>query len=330
MTTNITYSLKDIREKMQVVVRSDGSTVSYFADHTGSIHSTVYTPFRGISLVHKDVHIPQFVSNWRYEPDNVFVIEHCREGRLECQVGDDCLYIAPGDIVIFRTDPNVRELRYPNSHYHATALVIHLDEASEILSDHLNRAGFTIEFLQEKYLPDGRYYNVLKSNSLLAQVFDNIYTAPQSVLQTYYGLKTLESLLLLASDVPVIDECPPNKVAKTQADMVKQVHSYVMSHPAERYTINDLAKEFSISPTQLKNYFQVIYGMPIQKFMREQKMKAAAKLLETTGMKVAEVASHFGYSNMSKFAAAFESVIGESPKQYSLKFYISPNQTPEK
>lgn len=102
--------------------------------------------------------------------------------------------------------------------------------------------------------------------------------------------------------------------------MVKSVYGYIMEHPEKRYTIEHLAKQFSISATQLKNGFQVVYGVSMQKFIREQKMIAAAKVLEATDMKVTEVALMFGYTNTSKFAEAFHGVIGEYPKQYSLNF----------
>lgn len=319
------YSPDEIRQKMKIVPRPDGSTVSFFSDHTGSIHSTVYTPFPGVSLIQKDVHMPQFITNWRYGPVNALAIEYCREGQLECQVGEDFLYVAPGDFVIFRTDPNLRMLHYPSSHYHATALMIFMDQPSPILDLHLGMAEFTPEMLIEKYLPDNRYYSVLTNTELLTNVFEAIANVPESVKNMYFGVKILETLILLASEIPEINANPARKVPRHQSDMAKRVCAYVMEHPEERYSIDDLAEKFSISPTQLKKYFQVVYGTSMQKFIREQKMKAAAKVLETTDKKVTEVAQMFGYSNISKFSDAFKSMIGEYPKQYSLRYYTVSN-----
>lgn len=315
------YSPQEIREKMQIVSRPDGSTVSYYADHTGSIHSTVYKPFGGVSLVCKDVHMPQFITNWRYGPVSALAVEYCYEGRLECQVGEECLYIAPGDIVIFRTDPNLRMLHYPSSHYHAAAFMIYLDEPSPVLNMHLGMAGFTLKMLIEKYLPDNRYYSILKNTDLLKNVFDTMVHAPESVKTMYFGVKILESLVLLASEIPEINENPPQKVSRHQTEMVKKVYQYVMDYPEERYTIDTLAEKFTTSPTHLKNCFQIVYGTSMQKFLREQKIKAAAKVLETTDRKVTEVAQMFGYSNISKFSDAFKSIMGEYPKQYSMRYY---------
>lgn len=315
------YSSEEIRQKMHVTSRSDGSTVSFFSDQNGSIQSTVYKSFPGVSFVQKDVHLPQFITNWRYGPVNALAIEYCREGRLECQVDEACLYIVPGDIVIFRTDPNLRMLQYPSSHYHAITCMIYLDEASPVLDMHLGMAGFSLERLIDKYLPDNRYYSILKNTDLLKNVFEEMSHSPEPVRNMYLSVKILESLVLLAAEISEINENPPQRVPKHHAEMVKHVYRYVMEHPEERYTINDLAERFSVSPTHLKKCFQIVYGTSMQKFIREQKMKAAAKVLETTDRTVTEVAQMFGYNNISKFAEAFKCVNGEHPKQYSLRYY---------
>ena len=81
-------------------------------------------------------------------------------------------------------------------------------------------------------------------------------------------------------------------------------------------TIPELSKEFGVSDTHLKNAFKGVYGMPVFSYMRVQKMHAAAQLLIHTEKTIAEIAEEFGYSNTSKFSAAFQSVMGEAPGDY--------------
>ena len=315
------YTPEEIREKMQVIKRSDEGTEYFFEDETGSIRSTVYTPFSGVSLVWKDVHMPQFITNWRYGPVDAFSIEYCFEGRLECQVDEECLYISKEDMIISRTDENQRILQYPSSHYHAVSIVFRLDTPSSVLNMHLGMAGLTMEMLLQRYLPGQRYFNTLKKTDLLESLFSTIRYAPETLKTTYFGVKSLECLILLAAEVVEIEENPPKKISKHQAEMAKRVYRYVMEHPEERYSIEELAEKFLVSPTHLKKCFQMVYGTSMQKFIREQKMKAAAKVLETTNLKVTETAQMFGYSNISKFAEAFKSVMGEHPKHYSMHHY---------
>lgn len=305
-----------VREHVQITYRSDGGTVTAYQDIDGEISSAVYELFSGVSMIHKDVHRPQFLSNWRHKPHEALVIEHCREGRIECQVGEDVLYLAPGDIVVFRTDYTVRELRYPLNHFHATAISIDLDDLSQNLAGLLQRADSDIDGLMRKYHLDQNFFCVLKENKQLKKIFEQIYTAPEGVKCAYWGVKTFEILVLLAANIPEIDEHPIRCISRAQAVIAKEAHRYLMENLHERITIGDLAKRLSTSPTQLKEGFRAVYGTSIQTFIREQRIHAAALLLKQTNLKVRDIAERFGYINVSKFSTAFQRVTGKTPTEY--------------
>lgn len=78
----------------------------------------------------------------------------------------------------------------------------------------------------------------------------------------------------------------------------------------------ELAAQFSISETSLKNYFRGVFGQNISVYLRETRMKKAAELLSTTKLSVAEAAEQVGYVNQSKFASVFKKQFGLSPLEY--------------
>lgn len=78
----------------------------------------------------------------------------------------------------------------------------------------------------------------------------------------------------------------------------------------------ELAEEFSISETSLKNYFRGVYGQNISVYLREIRMNKAGELLATTRLSVAEIAEQVGYLNQSKFASVFKKQFGVSPLEY--------------
>lgn len=78
----------------------------------------------------------------------------------------------------------------------------------------------------------------------------------------------------------------------------------------------ELAEEFSISETSLKNYFRGVYGQNISVYLREMRMNKAGELLATTRLSVAEIAEQVGYLNQSKFASVFKKQFGVSPLEY--------------
>ena len=66
----------------------------------------------------------------------------------------------------------------------------------------------------------------------------------------------------------------------------------------------------------MKLCFKGVYGTSIYSYMRTYRMNKAAIMLKQTKENISEIAHKVGYNNSSKFASAFKTVIGKSPKEY--------------
>lgn len=101
-----------------------------------------------------------------------------------------------------------------------------------------------------------------------------------------------------------------------QVTLAKDAGRYLAQHMDRRVTIDELAEQFYVSPTQLKNSFKGVYGVSIYAYTRSQKMQAAACALRQTDDTVMQIAGRYGYENPSKFAKAFKDVLGVTPNEY--------------
>ena len=63
----------------------------------------------------------------------------------------------------------------------------------------------------------------------------------------------------------------------------------------------------------MKRCFEAVYGMPVSRYLRRVRIRRAAALLRSTDDTVLSVAGQVGYSNGSKFAAAFKAEMGVNP-----------------
>ena len=100
------------------------------------------------------------------------------------------------------------------------------------------------------------------------------------------------------------------------------------SHPLSRYRgvelfVNTnianerefcLLEEAGVSATTLNGCFAKLYGMTIAAYARRRRMECACEFL-SAGESVSAVAFKVGYSNPSKFAAAFKRETGVSPSE---------------
>lgn len=304
-----------VNKQMQTICLDDGGKRSFYCDEDGEISSTVYHLMEGVTLVYKDVWREEFISNWRYNPHDALIIEYCREGKLECEIDEEYLYHGLRDLIVFRTDYNVRKLSYPVRNYHSIAICIDLENLSPNLRALFERINLDVDTLLNKYYLDKQYFCVLKENEKIQTLFEEICHAPKKLKTIYWQIKVFELLLLLVSCTE-IDDCPKQRISKAQAEIAKAVHQYMTEHLYERFTIEELAEKFSISTTSLKASFRIVYGVSVKRFDREQKMHAAALMLKQTNRKVGDIASVFGYANSSKFSAMFKSIIGKMPLEY--------------
>ncbi|MDO4175460.1 MAG: AraC family transcriptional regulator, partial [Eubacteriales bacterium] len=101
-----------------------------------------------------------------------------------------------------------------------------------------------------------------------------------------------------------------------QVALAKEAGKYISNHMNRRVTIDELAEQFYVSPTQLKNSFKGVYGVSIYAYTRTQKMQAAACALRQSNDTIMQIAGRYGYENPSKFSKAFKDVLGVTPNEY--------------
>ena len=84
-------------------------------------------------------------------------------------------------------------------------------------------------------------------------------------------------------------------------------------------TINQLAEFSCVSRTVFYNKVKTLTGISPVEFLRQIKLKIAAKMLEN-GYNVSEAALNIGFNDTRYFSRQFKEFFGESPSQYKKRF----------
>ena len=103
---------------------------------------------------------------------------------------------------------------------------------------------------------------------------------------------------------------------RSQIAMVKEAEALILSDLTKRITAKELADRFGVSESSFKFYVKGILGDSYLNYFRKKRMEKAAELLESTNLKVIEVASAVGYENQGKFAKVFADTYGVSPLEF--------------
>ncbi|MDX2189847.1 MAG: AraC family transcriptional regulator [Bacteroidota bacterium] len=80
-------------------------------------------------------------------------------------------------------------------------------------------------------------------------------------------------------------------------------------------SIQNIAKEVGISETKLMADFKQVYGCSMYQYFSLKQMNYAKEILKKRDIPVKEVAYSLGYSNTSKFSAAFKKAHGHLPSE---------------
>jgi AraC-like DNA-binding protein len=83
--------------------------------------------------------------------------------------------------------------------------------------------------------------------------------------------------------------------------------------PADRWTLDALAREVGLSRSTFAERFAALIGVPPMQYLAKWRLQIAAQHLERHGMSIAQVAAVVGYESEAAFNRAFKKQVGVPP-----------------
>ena len=210
---------------------ADGRFVRHPESADGEAVVTAYPVFPGIEIAYCDIHAHE--CRLEHTPGiSLMRISHCREGRLEQQMGNEYYFLAPGDLAVSRSDASDEAARFPTGHYHGITVTIDPAQAPECLSCLLSDVNVRPAALMEKFCANGGYF-AARSSASVEHIFSELYSVPEEIRKGYFKVKVLE-LLLFLSALPTERRRPAYSGA--QVRLASAVSEYLLSATEERPT----------------------------------------------------------------------------------------------
>lgn len=286
----------------------------HLENESGSGDITLYCVFPGVELVYNDMHMAYCNKNQQPAP-HIMEINYCKEGRSECLFKrHQYCYMSAGDLSFCSLDSDAHQSEFPTSHYHGITITIdfsaitdEMKKVLELLSVDLNRI---------KALSQADEFTIIRANETIEHIFSELYKVPGAIRRGYIRVKVLELLLILTE--LKIDHTPIKHpyFPATQIKIIKEIHTFLVENFSEHHTIDELSKQFQISPTVMKKCFKGVYGDSIYAYMKKYRLQVAEQLLRESDLTISEIATRIGYLNPNKFTSAFRDEYGVSPTTY--------------
>lgn len=144
------------------------------------------------------------------------------------------------------------------------------------------------------------------NNQLLRSKIANLLTIRNTMRDRYS-----QEIILKPQDIAVT---PQDELL---LERVQKVLDTNLTSPT--FSTEDFAKALGFSRMQLHRKLKALTGLSATEFIRSQRLKLAAQLLEKSDANVSEVCYQIGFNNLSYFAKCFKEAYGVSPSAYSKK-----------
>lgn len=277
--------------------------------------------FPGITLALIEVHAPSWPAP---EPDRPtpdakgpLIVNYCIRGRCELVLNDSrSVFLTSGQISLterFAQNAYV----YPGRLYEGVELFIDPEVSAAglpLLRDHFD---LDLTALGRRYCPQGGTF--IAPMSLPDHLLERLWT-PSGLGDPLCaaGRKTavLDLLALLLHGNPQPQAARLTYFTKSQIEIARRIEAMISADLSRSRTVGELARQFAVSESSVKNYFRGVYGQSIAQYLQQRRMEQAAALLSSTRLPVVEVAAQVGYESQSKFSAAFRRKYGSTPLEY--------------
>ena len=153
----------------------------------------------------------------------------------------------------------------------------------------------------------------------------NMQHAVQKIFSTSYSGNA--RLLFLKSQVNellahffALLSADRESVVVADSDKLYQAQEIITKNIAKPPSLTELSKLIGLNNNKLKKNFKEMFGLPVFKYLQEERLKKAYELLCNNELSVQETAWYVGYESLSSFSNAFHKKFGVRPTELKHQF----------
>ncbi len=173
-----------------------------------------------------------------------------------------------------------------------------------------------IEMLQELVNPKGHYvegpnfFMTPEMEHIVDAIFSNQYEGKTKMMFLRSQITSLLSHFF--GQLALMQE----RISKPKyRDQLNQVREILLSRLDNPPSLAELSRQIGLNTTKLKREFKEVFGVPIFKYLQNERLSSAHKLISQKKATVQEAAWQVGYDSLSSFSNAFAKKYGYRPSQ---------------
>ncbi|RIV21534.1 AraC family transcriptional regulator [Fibrisoma montanum] len=136
-------------------------------------------------------------------------------------------------------------------------------------------------------------------------------------------LMLVEQLIVFRQDRQAMAVVTDTKLSRRDIDTLQAVKTYLDQHYLDELSLEKIVKLFGLNTFKLKYGFRKLFDTSVMRYIDDQKMAYARRLLLDEKQEVWTVADQLGYNHYTNFSTAFKRRFGYSPAQLKEQAVVS-------
>jgi transcriptional regulator GlxA family with amidase domain len=106
-----------------------------------------------------------------------------------------------------------------------------------------------------------------------------------------------------------------SSVKKSERDKLFEAKEILSQNLESPPSLSELSRQIGLNTFKLKKNFKELFGVPVFKYLQNERMNKAHQLLRKADLSVQEVAWEVGYDSLSSFSNTFSKKFGYRPSE---------------
>lgn len=151
-------------------------------------------------------------------------------------------------------------------------------------------------------------------NGSMMQAVDKIFDTPYAGATRVMFLRS-QVTELLSHFFALLTQKQPEQVLNEELQKLLQAKDILTRNMDAPPSLNELSRLIGLNSYKLKKNFKEMFGMPVFKFLQNERLERAHQLLSNGNLPIQETAWMVGYESISSFSNAFTKKYGFRPSE---------------
>ncbi len=188
---------------------------------------------------------------------------------------------------------------------------------AELIRDFINHSGGSPSSLQNKLLYLNVINSLFKSCLPFLPVSEDIIKLCVDYIEESAAFYTVEKMhAQLQSLTSLLLEQYQSYMGSKRHWLIDKIVAYINENYASALTMRDVASAFFLNPSYFCKLFKEETGVTFTNYLMKVRVENAKRFMAESSMKLYDVASAVGYTNVQYFSTVFKEIEGITPSQY--------------